>query len=190
MTKKRKSIIFSAPSGSGKTTLVKKMMEKGLPLAFSISATSREPRTNEVDAEDYYFLRLEKFNEKIHNDEFVEWEEVYKGVKYGTLKTELDRIFENNEIPVFDVDVIGGLNLKEQLGEDALALFVQVSSIEVLEDRLQKRATDSRENIQVRLDKAAYEMSFSSRFDKVIINDDLDRAVDETYRTIIDYINE
>lgn len=189
MTKKRKSIIFSAPSGSGKTTLVKKMMEKGLPLSFSISATSRKPRINEENEVDYYFLTLEDFDLKINNKEFVEWEEVYQGVKYGTLKSELNRIFENNEIPVFDLDVIGGLNLKEQLGEEALAVFVQVSSIDVLKNRLESRGTDSKESIQVRLDKAAYEMSFSSKFDKVIINDELDIAVEETYQAIIDYIN-
>lgn len=186
----RKSIIFSAPSGSGKTTLVKKMMKKGLPLAFSISATSRKPRANEEHGKDYYFLGLDEFNNRIENNEFVEWEEVYKGVKYGTLKSELERIFNNNEIPVFDVDVIGGLNLKDQMGEESLAIFVQVSSISVLRDRLEFRATDSNESIEVRLKKAAYEMSFSPRFDKVIINDNLGSAVEETYQIIIDYLNE
>lgn len=190
MTNKRKSIIFSAPSGSGKTTLVKKMMEKGLPLAFSISATSRKPRAIEEDGKDYYFLSLQKFNEKIKNEDFVEWEEVYEGVKYGTLKSELDRIFSNHQVPVFDVDVVGGLNLKEQLGEEALALFVQVSNIEVLENRLKSRATDSDESIQVRLDKAAYEMSFASKFDKVIINDDLEKSVNDTFKAINEYLDE
>jgi guanylate kinase len=187
---KRKSIIFSAPSGSGKTTLVKKMMEKGLPLAFSISATSRRPRVNEEDATDYYFLSIDEFNKKISNKEFVEWEEVYEGVKYGTLKSELERIFGLNQIPVFDLDVIGGLNLKKLMGEEAIALFIQVSNIDVLKERLTSRATDSEENIKVRLEKAAYEMSFASQFDKVIINDELEAAVQETYQTILDYLND
>lgn len=190
MIKKRKSIIFSAPSGSGKTTLVKKMMEKGLPLAFSISATSRSPRANEKHAQDYYFLVPEEFEKKVNNNQFVEWEEVYEGVRYGTLKSELERIYSNDEYPVFDVDVIGGLNLKKQMGEEALALFVQVSSIDVLKERLINRATDSEESIQTRLDKAAYEMSFSSKFDFVIINDNLEKAVEETYQKIKDYLNE
>jgi guanylate kinase len=189
-TQKRKSIIFSAPSGSGKTTLVKKMMEKGLPLSFSISATSRKPRVGEEDAKDYYFLSLEDFDKKVEQGEFVEWEEVYEGVKYGTLKLELERIFDQQQIPVFDVDVVGGLNLKEQMKEEALALFVQVSNIEVLRDRLQTRATDSQESIQTRLDKAAYEMSFAPKFDQVIINDDLDTAVEHTFQIISDYLNE
>lgn len=190
MTQKRKSIIFSAPSGSGKTTLVKKMMEKGLPLTFSISATCRNARKNEEDGKDYYFLSLEKFNEKVRKNEFVEWEEVYEGVKYGTLKSELNRIFNNQEVPVFDVDVVGGVNLKKQLGEEALALFIQVSDIDVLKERLLFRATDSEESIQTRLDKAAWEMEFANQFDQVIINDDLEEAVEKTYQIISSYLNE
>lgn len=190
MTQKRKSIIFSAPSGSGKTTLVKKMMEKGLPLTFSISATSRNARKNEEDAKDYYFLSLEEFNEKISKNEFVEWEEVYEGVKYGTLKSELERIFNNQQIPVFDVDVVGGVNLKKQMGEEALAIFVQVSSIDVLKERLELRDTDSSESIQTRLDKAAWEMEFAPQFDEIIINDHLDEAVEKTHQIINNYLNE
>jgi len=190
MTQQRKSIIFSAPSGSGKTTLVKKMMEKGLPLTFSISATSRNARKNEEDGKDYYFLTLEEFNKKVSKNEFVEWEEVYKGVKYGTLKSELERIFNNQQIPVFDVDVVGGLNLKKQMGEEALAIFVQVSSIDVLKERLELRDTDTKESIQTRLDKAAWEMEFAHQFDQVIINDNLDEAVDKTYQIINSYLNE
>lgn len=186
----RKFIIFSAPSGSGKTTIVKKMMQKGLPLAFSISATSRPPRGEEKNGVDYHFLSLEEFDHKIENKEFIEWEEVYEGVKYGTPRCELDRIYNEGNIPVFDLDVIGGLNLKKQLGKEALAVFVQVSSLDVLKERLLNRATDSLESIQKRLDKAEYEMSYSNQFDIVIINAKLEDAVEETYQILNNFINE
>jgi guanylate kinase len=187
---KRKYIIFSAPSGSGKTTLVHHMMKKALPLSFSISATSRPPRKNEEDGKDYYFLSPTEFKQSAEQDEFVEWEEVYAGTHYGTLKSELERIFSLGKIPVFDVDVVGGVNLKKILGSEALSIFIQVSSIEVLEKRLKNRGTDSSESIQKRLDKAAYEMSFASQFDVVIINDDLETAIHETCQTIQHFINE
>lgn len=187
--KPAKYIIFSAPSGSGKTTLVQEMMKKGLPLEFSISATSRLPRKNELHSEDYHFLTNEEFKKKTENDEFVEWEEVYQGTCYGTLKSELDRILTNGHIPVFDLDVIGGLNLRKILGDEALAIFVQVSDIKILEQRLKTRATDSHESIQKRLDKASYEMSFASQFDTIIINDDLDEAIENTYHTLKNFID-
>ena len=186
---KAKYIIFSAPSGSGKTTLVQEMMKKGLPLEFSISATSRGPRKNEIHAKDYYFLTEEGFKQKVLAQEFVEWEEVYHGTCYGTLKSELDRITALGHIPVFDLDVIGGLNLKKILGDQALAIFVQVSDIDVLQQRLKSRATDSDESIQKRLDKAAYEMSFASQFDTIIINDDLSKAIDHSYHILKQFIN-
>ena len=182
-------IIFSAPSGSGKTTLVQHMMKKGPPLSFSISATSRTPRKNEVHEKDYYFIEEQDFKKKIENNEFVEWEEVYQGVHYGTLKTELNRIFDSGKIPVFDVDVLGGVQLKKILGDEALSIFIQVSSIEELAKRLKNRATDSDESIQKRVDKAAYEMTFAPNFDHIIINDDLDKAVEDTYQTILNFIN-
>lgn len=187
---KPRYIILSAPSGSGKTTLVHEMMQKGLPLSFSVSATSRAPRENEVHGKDYYFLSQEEFAEKIKNDEFVEWEEVYEGTRYGTLKTELQRIFQLGKVPVFDVDVVGGVNLKRILGDEALSIFVQVSTVKVLESRLRKRATDSDESIQKRLAKAAYEMTFASQFDTIIINDELNTAVETCYQTIISFIHE
>lgn len=183
-------IIFSAPSGSGKTTIVHQMMKKGLPLSFSISATSRSPRKNEQHAKDYHFLKAEDFKLKIENDEFVEWEEVYEGVHYGTLKSELERIFSLGKTPVFDVDVKGGIQLKNILGQEALSIFIQVSSIHELEKRLKDRDTDSPESIQKRLDKAEYEMTFAPQFDQVIINDDLDAAVEETYTVIKNFIND
>lgn len=185
---KRKHIIFSAPSGSGKTTIVREMMKRGFPLEFSVSATSRAPRGEEKNGIDYHFLSLEEFNQKIEKDEFIEWEEVYTGVKYGTPKSELDRIFAEGKLPIFDLDVIGGLNLKKLLGDEALAVFIQVSNIEVLKDRLINRATDSEESIQKRLDKAAYEMSFAPQFDVTIINDHLEEAYEETFQTLTNFI--
>ncbi|NPD84870.1 guanylate kinase [Lentimicrobium sp. L6] len=186
---KRKYIIFSAPSGSGKTTIVREMMKRGFPLEFSVSATSRTPRGNEKDGVDYHFLSLEEFNKKIKNNEFIEWEEVYAGVKYGTPKSELDRIFSEGKLPIFDLDVVGGINLKKLLGKNALAVFIQVSNIDVLKDRLINRATDSEESIQKRLDKAEYEMSFASQFDVIIINNKLEDAYEETFQTLTNFIN-
>jgi len=184
-----KYIIFSAPSGSGKTTLVKEMMKKGYPLEFSISATSRDPRHNEVHDKDYYFLSEEAFKIKAAKDEFIEWEEVYQGTCYGTLKSEVNRILSIGHIPVFDLDVIGGLNLKKILGKEALAIFVQVSDIQVLEQRLRFRATDSEESIQKRLAKATYEMTFAPQFDQIITNDDLPIAIEKTCQILKDFID-
>ena len=186
---KRKYIIFSAPSGSGKTTIVREMMKRGFPIEFSVSATSRTPRGNEKDGVDYHFLSLEEFNKKIKNNEFIEWEEVYAGVKYGTPKSELDRIFSEGKLPIFDLDVVGGINLKKLLGKNALAVFIQVSNIDVLKHRLINRATDSEESIQKRLDKAEYEMSFASQFDVIIINNKLEDAYEETFQTLTNFIN-
>lgn len=185
----RKHIVFSAPSGSGKTTIVREMMKRGFPLEFSVSATSRAPRGEEKNGIDYHFLSLEEFDKKIEQNEFIEWEEVYSGVKYGTPKSELDRIFSEGKLPIFDLDVIGGLNLKKILGEEALAVFVQVSNIDVLKDRLINRATDSEESIKKRLDKAEYEMSFAKQFDVTIINDNLEDAYEETFQTLTNFIN-
>ena len=182
-------IIFSAPSGSGKSTLVNHMMQKGLPLAFSISATSRAARKGETHAEHYHFLTNEDFKARIANDEFVEWEEVYEDVHYGTLKSELERIFKLGKVPIFDVDVVGGVSLKKILGDEALSVFIKVSSIAELEKRLRNRAADSEESIKKRLDKAAYEMTFAPQFDQVIINDDLETAVEETYTILKKFID-
>ncbi len=185
---KDRYIIFSAPSGSGKSTLVNQMMQKGLPLAFSISATSRAARKGEKHAEHYHFLTNEDFKSRIANNEFIEWEEVYENVHYGTLKSELERIFKLGKVPIFDVDVVGGVNLKKILGDEALSVFIKVSSIQELEKRLRLRATDSEESIKKRLDKATYEMTFAPQFDQVIINDDLGTAVEETYAILKKFI--
>jgi guanylate kinase len=184
-----KLFIFSAPSGSGKTTIVKNLLEKGLDLEFSISATSRPQRDNEINKKDYYFLTADNFKEKIQNDEFVEWEEVYENRFYGTLKTELERIWNQGKHVIFDVDVIGGLNIKNKYPEKALSIFVMPPSIEELANRLNLRSTDSSEDIEVRLNKAKEELSYSEKFDIVIINDELDKAILESEQVIKRFIN-
>ncbi len=181
---KRKVFIFSAPSGSGKTTLVRALLNAGFPFSFSISATSRPKRKIETDAKDYYFVSPEEFRQKIDNKEFIEWEEVYENTYYGTLKSEIESIFESGKYPIFDVDVVGALNLKKYFGDDALAVFVQAPSIEIIEERLRKRSTDNEASIQKRLAKSAYEMSFAPQFDLIVKNDSLNNAVEETTKQI------
>lgn len=181
---KRKVFIFSAPSGSGKTTIVRALLDAGLPFLFSISATSRPKRLTEIQGKDYYFVSPEKFRQSVENDEFIEWEEVYKNTFYGTLKSEIDRIFDAGKYPIFDVDVVGGLSLKKYFGDDALAVFVQAPSIKIIEERLRKRSTDDEASIQKRLAKSTYEMSFAPQFDTVIVNNKLDDAIEETKKQI------
>lgn len=171
-----KILIFSAPSGSGKSTLVNHLLSLGIPLGFSISATSRAPRGAEQHGREYYFLSVEDFRQRVANDEFVEYEEVYEGCFYGTLKSELDRVWSEGKCIVFDVDVVGGVNIKKMFGDKALSIFVQPPSVDELRRRLEGRGTDSKEKIEQRLAKAEYELGFASQFDKVIINDDLARA--------------
>ena len=174
--KKEKSSYFRAPSGSGKTTLVKWLLKQNLNLHFSVSATSRPPRGTEVDGRDYYFLTPEAFRQKIAGNEFLEWEEVYADKFYGTLKSEVDRILSEGKNVLFDVDVKGGISIKKHFGAQALSVFVQPPSIEVLRQRLERRGTDSAAIIQERVDKAAYELTFAPAFDVVLINDILEEA--------------
>lgn len=174
--KSGKSIIFSAPSGAGKTTIVHYLLKHIQQLEFSISACSRAPRKNETDGKDYYFIGVENFKKKISENAFLEWEEVYSNNYYGTLISELDRIWSKGKTVIFDVDVIGGLNIKKKLGDNALAIFVQPPSVEVLEKRLRHRSTESEEKIQMRLSKANLELSYANRFDVVLVNGDLDKA--------------
>ena len=174
---KGKLIIFSAPSGSGKTTIVHHLLKKDFDLQFSISACSRDKRGNEEHGKDYYFLSPEKFKAKIEADEFLEWEEVYADHYYGTLKSEVERIRNQGNNVLFDIDVMGGLNLKKQFGDDAMAVFVMPPSIEELENRLRKRDTDTEEKIQKRVEKASHEMSFAAQFDRVLLNDHLEKAL-------------
>lgn len=173
---KGKLIIFSAPSGSGKTTIVKHLLDKNLALEFSISATSRPPRGNEVHGKDYYFLSAEDFRSKIAAGEFLEWEEVYPDRYYGTLKSEVERITSMGHHVLFDVDVVGGCNIKEQYGDEALSIFVQPPSVDELRRRLEKRSTDAPEVIATRVEKAEHELTFAPRFDVILINDVLEDA--------------
>ena len=179
-----KLVIFSAPSGSGKSTIINYLLTQNLNLHLSISATSRSPRGNEKDGVEYYFLTPEQFRAKINEGEFLEYEEVYTDKFYGTLKSEVERILNEGNNVVFDVDVVGGCNIKNYYGDKALSIFIQPPSIEALRDRLVGRGTDSMDVIENRLTKASFEMSFASKFDKVIINDNLENAKTETLQVI------
>jgi guanylate kinase len=184
-----KCVIFSAPSGAGKTTIVRHLLGLNLGLEFSVSATSRPPRKGEKDGEAYYFLSVEDFKHKIKSGDFVEWEEVYTEQFYGTLKSEIERIWQEGNHVVFDVDVVGGKNLKSIFKEQALAVFVQPPSIPALEERLRSRGTESEASIMKRLDKAALELTFESYFDVIIINDDLDDAKAEAAEVVTEFLN-
>jgi guanylate kinase len=168
-----KAVIISAPSGAGKTTLVNKLLEAKLSLLFSISACSRAPRDGEEDKKDYYFFSVEEFKEKINAQDFVEWEEVYKGNLYGTLKKEIERIWNEKKHVVFDVDVIGGISLKEYFKENSISIFIKPPSVEVLSERLKKRNADDRKAIKNRIEKSFEEMKSIDKFDKIIVNDEL-----------------
>ena len=172
----KKVMVFSAPSGAGKTTIVRHLLENFDNLEFSVSATSRAPRGQEKNGRDYYFLTEEEFRKRIENDEFVEYEEVYPGSFYGTLKSEVERIWAKGHVIVFDVDVKGGVNLKKYFGESALSVFIQAPSVEELRKRLIARATDSMEAIEERVAKAAEEMTYAPLFDCILVNDNLQEA--------------
>jgi guanylate kinase len=175
-----KLIIFSAPSGSGKTTIVKHLLTKFPNLGFSISACTRDRRgRNEENGKDYYFLTPEEFKHKIDEQAFAEWQEVYPGGFYGTLKSEIERVWSDGKHVIFDVDVKGGVNLKKEYGDKALSIFVKVPSIEELERRLRERGTESEEKISARVFKMKFEMSFQDQFDVVLINEDLETALQE-----------
>jgi len=184
-----KLIIFSAPSGSGKTTIVRRLLDKNLPLEFSISACNRQKRLNEKHANDYYFLSTEEFKHKIEQSDFVEWEEVYPGQYYGTLKSEINRIWKEGKHVVFDIDVVGGLNIKKQYKDKALAIFIMSPSIKELEKRLISRSTDDENQIKKRLDKAEYELSFAPKFDKIIVNVELEKAIKEAEEMVVSFLN-
>ncbi len=175
--KEGKLVIFSAPSGAGKTTVVQHILNCGLNFEFSISATTRKPRGKEVNGREYYFLSSEEFRSKIDNDEFLEWEEVYPGNYYGTLKSEVERLCGNGKNVIFDVDVVGGYNIKKIYGNRALAVFIQPPSVTELEKRLKSRSTESPEVIKSRIAKAERELSYSPYFDEIILNDKLDDAL-------------
>ena len=183
-----KLLIFSAPSGSGKSTIIRYLLSQGLNIQFSISATSRKPRGEEKNGIEYYFLTPDEFRKKINNGEFLEYEEVYKDNYYGTLKIEVERILSENKNVVFDVDCIGGLNIKKIYGNRALSIFIMPPSMDALHERLTKRGTDSPEVIQKRLSKAEYEVSFAPQFDVIINNDNYDKAKKETLEIVKEFI--
>jgi guanylate kinase len=184
-----KLIIFSAPSGAGKSTIVHHILACGFNMEFSVSATSRLPRVNEVQGVDYYFLTTEEFRSKVRKNEFLEYEEVYPNSFYGTLRSEVERITGNGKNVVFDIDVLGGINIKKQYDEQALALFIAPPSIEVLNQRLINRGTDSQEMIAKRIGKAEFELSFAPQFDKIIVNDELEKAKIEAERLIREFLD-
>ncbi|HEY9007586.1 guanylate kinase [Ohtaekwangia sp.] len=185
-----KALIFSAPSGSGKTTIVKHLLATNPDLGFSISASTRDKRgRTEQHGKDYYFLTPEEFKKKIDEDAFIEWEEVYAGNFYGTLKSEIERIWKEGKDVIFDVDVKGGLNLKKYFGDKALAIFVKVPSIEVLKERLNDRGTESPESLSRRLFKANFEMSFQDKFDVVLVNETLDKSLAEAQQLYNNFKN-
>lgn len=183
-----KLLIFSAPSGSGKTTIVRHLLETMDELRFSISATSRSPRGEEKDGVDYFFLSEEDFRKRIEDHQFLEWEEVYRGALYGTLRSEVERIWSEGKHVIFDMDVVGGLNLKQQFGERALAVFVMPPDIDELERRLRRRGTDSEDKILQRLEKAEQEISRSGEFDRILINRDLESAKQEAAGMVKEFL--
>jgi guanylate kinase len=186
---KGKLIIISAPSGSGKTTIVNHLLRQKLNLVFSVSATSRRPRPGEVNGKNYFFLTKEEFKNKINNNKFLEWEEVYEGIYYGTLKSEVDKKREKGKNIIFDVDVVGGVNIKKIYGPEALSIFIKPPSIEELESRLQKRSTETPDKIEMRINKAKKELQFAGMFDAVIVNDNLQIALKEAENLVSGFIN-
>jgi guanylate kinase len=186
---KRKAIIVSAPSGAGKTTIVKNLLSVFPELEFSISACSRVKRESEVNGKDYYFITADQFRTKISNDEFIEWQEVYPGSYYGTLRSEIDRIWSQGKTPIFDVDVLGAINLKMYFGEAAIAIFIQPPSLQELENRLRHRGTESEENLQTRLKKGEKEMTFADKFDYIVVNDEISTASTKATNLIKTFLN-
>lgn len=185
-----KLIVFSAPSGSGKTTIVRHLLEQtDLPLAFSISATTRAPRGAEKEGVDYYFLSPEAFKNKIEKGEFLEYEEVYPGLFYGTLASEVKRLWNENKAVLFDIDVMGGISIKKSFPNETLTVFVQPPSIETLEERLRSRNTDTEETLQIRLSKAQQELDKAQAFDEIVINDDLSTALTQTEELVRSFLS-
>ena len=180
----QKLIIITAPSGAGKTSVTKYLLEKIPQLVFSVSATTRKPRSNEINGIDYYFITEENFHAKIQGNDFIEWEMVYEGKYYGTFKSELERIWKENKVPLLDIDVKGAIHVHEQFNSNCLTIFIEPPSIEELKKRLQSRGTESLESLQTRLNKAVFELSFKNQFNKIIINDNLQQACLEAEATV------
>jgi len=185
-----KVLIFSAPSGSGKTTIVRHLLKQNYSFGFSVSATSRMPRATEENGKDYYFLSTEDFKKKIDNGDFLEWQEVYSGTFYGTLKSEVERIRNNGENVLLDIDVVGGINVKKIYKDNSLSVFIKAPSLTELEKRLRSRSTDSEEIIRKRIDKAEYELGFAPEFDVILINDKLEDALIKSDEIVQKFLNE
>jgi guanylate kinase len=189
MAAQKKIIIITAPSGSGKTTITHHLLKTIPQLSFSISAATRQARVYEKDGVDYYFISAEEFQKKIHENEFVEWEMVYEGKYYGTLKSELERIWKENKTPLLDIDVKGAIHVQRQYPESSLCIFIQPPSIDELRKRLESRGTESQSSINARVNKAAYELSFREEFEKIIINKDLQQACTEAEKIVQSFIS-
>ena len=186
---KGRLVIITAPSGAGKTTIVKSLMESDLPLDFSVSACTRDRRSGEIEGVDYYFIGSEEFKKKIEKSEFVEYEEVYQGSFYGTLKEELQRLWNEDKAVLFDIDVLGALNLKKQYQGQALTIFIQPPSLNTLIERLTQRNTESEESLKKRIAKASLELTYKDKFDKVVLNDNLEKACQEAYDLVKEFLN-
>lgn len=184
----KKIIIITAPSGAGKTSITHFLLEKYPQLAFSISAATRSPRGNEINGKDYYFMKVEEFQQKIQKGEFVEWEMVYEGKYYGTLKKELDRLWKDNKCPLLDIDVKGAIHVQTQYPQTSLSIFIEPPSVRELARRLASRGTETEESLQTRVNKAEYEMSFSHHFHHTIVNDDLQEACEEAEKLIMNFL--
>lgn len=185
-----KVIVVSAPSGAGKTSIVRHILDYLPELSFSTSATTRAMRDGEVNGKDYHFMSVDDFKKEISNDNFLEWEEVYDNQFYGTLKSEIERIWNEGKTVIFDVDVKGGMNIKNYFGDNALSIFIEPPTIEELERRLRNRGTENNESLKKRVQKAEYELSFAPKFDKVVLNDDLDKARQEVIDAVRCFLNE
>ena len=184
-----KILIITAPSGAGKTSITRHLMKKLPVLAFSVSATTRHPRGTEIEGLHYYFISEEAFKDKIHHNEFAEWEMVYEGKYYGTLKSELSRIWDAGQVPVLDIDVKGAIHVQEEFGEGAMSIFIEPPSVDELKKRLQSRGTETDESLAARVSKAAYELSFKEHFDKTIVNSDFDEACSAAEKIVSDFLN-
>jgi guanylate kinase len=189
MPAQNKLIIITAPSGAGKTSVTKYLLSKIPSLSFSVSATTRKPRGNETNGTDYYFITENEFHQQIHNNNFIEWEMVYEGKYYGTFKSELERIWNDNKIPLLDIDVKGAIHVHEQFNNNCLTIFIEPPSVDELKKRLQSRGTESLESLQTRLNKAIFELSFKHQFNKIVINDDLQRACMETENIVREFLH-
>ncbi|MCG2590540.1 guanylate kinase [Rhodohalobacter sulfatireducens] len=190
MSKKGKILVLVAPSGGGKTTMARRILDDFDQIRFSVSATTRPPRKGEKDGVNYHYISKEEFKEKIDNGDFLEWEEVYDGTLYGTLRKNVEKELEKGYFILLDIDVLGALNVKKIFEKDALAIFIQPPSIEILKERLQKRATDAQQDIQTRLERAKKEMAYANRFDHIIINDDLEKAYSQIKELVTNFIKQ